>query len=139
VSPSTVAQLCLCLRLKRAARAVARRYDDALRPLDLNNGQFSMLTVVAGRSPVGVQALADELAMDRTTVTAALKPLQRRGLVDVVVSAHDARGRDVVLLPDGRKRLSEAMPIWQSLQDELAGELSAGTFTSLHRQLAKVG
>ena len=101
LQPSKVASECLCLGLRRAARALSRRYDEALQPLDLNNGQFSMLTMIAGLQPVGMQALADRLAMDRTTVTAALKPLQRRGLVTVEASEHDLRGRDARLAPPG--------------------------------------
>ena len=32
-----------CLHLQRAARAVARRFDVALRPAELTSGQFSLL------------------------------------------------------------------------------------------------
>lgn len=138
-SPDTVSRECLCLGLKRAARAVARRYDEALRPLDLNNGQFSVMTTLSGLQPAGMQTLAEHLAMDRTTLTAALKPLERRGLVDVVVSKSDARGREISLTPDGRLLLIKAMPVWQSLQHELAAEIGGAEVDSLRRQLSRIG
>ena len=38
-----VRDTCLCLHLQRAARAVARQFDERLRPVGLTNGQFSLL------------------------------------------------------------------------------------------------
>jgi hypothetical protein len=77
ISPMKIASECYCFSLKKAARAVARRYDDALRPFELNNGQYSMLTTLAGFEQISIQKLGNFLEMDRTTATAALKPLQR--------------------------------------------------------------
>lgn len=131
-----VHQDCVCLSLRRAARSVARRYDEALRPLDLNNGQFSMLNVVAGLQPASVQAVADHLAMDRTTVTAALKPLARRGLVEMAVSASDLRSREVALTRQGSTLLAKAVPIWQQAQAQLASDLGDADFGGLRRQLS---
>jgi DNA-binding MarR family transcriptional regulator len=116
---------CNSLALRRAARAVSRRYDAALAPLALNNGQFSMLVLLAALGPVRIQKVAETLAMDRTTVTAALKPLQRRKLVRVDVAADDARARDAVLTPAGEALLHEAMPLWREQQERLNKMLSA--------------
>jgi hypothetical protein len=84
---------CLCLHLQRAARALARRFDGALRPLGLTSGQYSMMMALNRPEPPGIGSVASLLSMDRTTLTAALKPLQRRDLVTVVVDAADRRGR----------------------------------------------
>src|SRR5487761_773621 len=73
----------LCLHVQRAARALARRFDDALRPLGLTQGQFSLLMSLNRPAPPRVGDVATLLAMDRTTLTANLKPLERRGLVKV--------------------------------------------------------
>jgi DNA-binding MarR family transcriptional regulator len=59
-------------------------------------------------------AVATLLAMDRTTLTAALKPLQRRALVNVTVDPADRRARLMTLTPKGRKLLAQAVPIWES-------------------------
>ena len=66
---------CLCLHVQRAARALARRFDDALRPVGLTQGQFSLLTALNRTEPPTIGAVADLLALDRTTLTANLKPL----------------------------------------------------------------
>src|SRR4051812_38254108 len=104
---------CLCLHVQRAARAVARRFDDALRPLGLTNGQFSLLMSLNRPKPPGMGPVADLLAMDRTTLTAALKPLERRGLVLVKVDPDDRRSRLLCLTVRGRRLLAEAVPIWK--------------------------
>ena len=105
---------CLCLHIQRAARALARRFDDAFRPLGLTNGQFSLLMSLNRPAPPGMAAVAMLLAMDRTTLTAALKPLQRRGLLNITVDPADRRGRLMKLTPKGRRLLARAVPVWKS-------------------------
>ena len=43
-----------------------------LRPLDLTNGQFSLLMSLNRPQPAPMKSVASLLAMDRTTLTAAL-------------------------------------------------------------------
>src|SRR5882724_2626444 len=86
-----VRDCCLCLHVQRAARALPRRFDEALRPLDLTNGQFSMLMSLYRTQPAPMAAVASLLAMDRTTLTAGLKPLERRLLVTVEADPSDRR------------------------------------------------
>jgi DNA-binding MarR family transcriptional regulator len=103
---------CLCLHLQRAARTVARRFDEALRPLGLTNGQFSLLMSLNRPEPPSIGSVSALLAMDRTTLTAALKPLERRGLVKVVIDDADRRNRRLVLTAAGRALLVAAVPMW---------------------------
>jgi DNA-binding MarR family transcriptional regulator len=109
----TVRDTCLCLHLQRAARAMARRFDDALRPLGLTNGQFSLLMSLNRPEPATIGSVASLLAMDRTTLTAALKPLERRGLVRVTVDPADRRSRRLTLTPAGHSLLIAAVPVWR--------------------------
>ena len=118
-----VRDTCLCLHAQRAARALARRFDEALRPLGLTNGQFSLLMSLNRPEPPGMGSVASLLAMDRTTVTAALKPLERRGLVEVRVDASDKRSRLLTLTPAGLALLSNAVPIWERTHAEVEGLL----------------
>ena len=121
-----VRDCCLCLHVQRAARALARRFDEVFRPLDLTNQQFSLLMSLNRPAPPGMTAVASVLAMDRTTLTAALKPLERRGLVAVTIDPDDKRGRLIALLPAGRRLLARALPIWQRTHAELDVRLGDG-------------
>jgi len=103
---------CLCLHAQRAARRLSRRFDKAFRPLGITSGQFSLLNGLNRPEPPTIGAVAELLAMDRSTVTANLKPLERRGLVTVAVDADDRRGRRVALTDAGRDVLAAATPVW---------------------------
>lgn len=103
---------CLCLHAQRAARALARRFDEALRPLGLTNGQFSLMMALNRPEPPPMGPVATLLAMDRTTLTAAVKPLSRRGLVLVLPDPRDRRGRRLALTAEGRDVLARALPVW---------------------------
>ena len=114
-----VRDACVCLHVQRAARALARRYDEALRPVGLTNGQFSLMMSLNRPEPPRIGEVADLLAMDRTTLTANLKPLERRGLVTVAIDETDRRSRRLSLTDAGRSLLVQAMPIWDRTQAEI--------------------
>jgi DNA-binding MarR family transcriptional regulator len=108
-----VRDACLCLHVQRAARTLARCFDDALRPIGLTNGQFSLMMSLNRPEPPDMAAVASLLGMDRTTLTAALKPLQRRRLLKIAVDPADRRGRIMTLTAKGRSLLASAFPIWK--------------------------
>ena len=108
---------CLCLHLQRAARAIARRFDEALRPLGLNNGQYSLLMSLNRPEPPRISDLAAFLAMDRTTLTANTKPLARRGLLEIIPDERDRRSRRLRLTDAGRDLLVAAVPVWRATHD----------------------
>lgn len=103
---------CLCLHAQRAARALSRRFDEAFRPHGVTSGQFSLLNSLNRPTPPTIGQVADTLAMDRSTVTANLKPLERAGLITTAVDPDDRRGRRVALTHAGRALLATTTPIW---------------------------
>lgn len=124
---------CLCLHAQRAARALSRRFDEAYRPLGITSGQFSLLNGLNRPEPPTIGAVASLLVMDRSTVTANLKPLERIGAVTVSVDAKDRRGRRAALTDAGRALLAAATPVWVAEHAAVeaglgrdAGELRAG-------------
>jgi DNA-binding MarR family transcriptional regulator len=114
---------CLCLHTQRAARALARRFDEALRPFGLTNGQFSLMMSLNRPEPPAMGSVAALLAMDRTTLTAALKPLERRGLIAVSANPRDKRSRLLALTGEGRSLLAQAVPVWRKIHGELDAQL----------------
>ena len=122
ITTAKVRDTCLCLHVQRAGRALARTFDEALRPVGLTNGQFSLLMALNRSQPARIADVAAVLAMDRTTLTASLKPLERQGLIEIAVDRQDRRARLLTLTEAGRERLEEALPIWE----EVHGRLEAG-------------
>ena len=134
-----VRDACLCLHVQRAARALARRFDEVLRPLGLTQGQFSLLTSLNRPEPPSIGSVAALLAMDRTTLTANLKPLERRKLVKVAVDKEDKRSRRLVITTSGRALLSKAYPVWEQAHAEterLLSDISADAMRNGLRALS---
>jgi DNA-binding MarR family transcriptional regulator len=113
-----VRDTCLCLHVQRAARALARRFDTVLQPLGLTSGQFSLLMSLNRPEAPSIGSVAALLAMDRTTLTANLKPLERRGLVKVTVDKEDRRSRRLTITAAGRALLAKAFPLWKKAHAE---------------------
>lgn len=119
-----VRDTCLCLHAQRAARALARRFDVALKPVGITSGQFSLLMSLNRPNPPNLGSVAALLAMDRTTLTANLKPLERRGLIDTAPNPADKRARLLRLTDAGRAVLAEATPIWRQVHGDIEAGLS---------------
>jgi len=133
-----VRDTCLCLHVQRAARALARRFDNAMKPIGLNNGQFSLMMSLNRPQPATMSSVASLLAMDRTTLTAALKVLERRGLVETTTDPKDRRGRLLRLTNDGVTMLSAALPIWTRVHAEIDAELGEGEPDRLRQMLSAI-
>ncbi|CAN7210420.1 MarR family transcriptional regulator [Rhizobium rhizogenes] len=130
-----VRDTCLCLHVQRAARALARRFDEALRPLGLTNGQFSLMMSLNRQQPAPMGPVATLLAIDQTTLTAALKPLERRGWVNVLPNPRDRRARLLSLTPSGKAVLAAAVPIWEATHAEVEQRLPGGNGDGLRQEL----
>ncbi|MHA1566233.1 MAG: MarR family winged helix-turn-helix transcriptional regulator [Alphaproteobacteria bacterium] len=128
---------CVCFTLRKGARAVAKLYDDALKPSGLRNTQFSLLGALDIMGEATVGHLASEMAMDRTTLTRNLRVLVRDGYVEDGV-AEDGRKRVVRLTKSGRVKLAEALPLWQDVQQRVLAGLGLGRWQRLAGDLGAV-
>lgn len=131
----TVARSCMGFSIRKAARAVAQVYDEALLPSGLRGTQFSLLNAIALMGSPSINQLADTLVMDRTTLTRNLNPLVTQGLINIVTGV-DRRTRAVTLLAKGRKVLAKALPLWDQAQSRLTQGLGS---TRTKRLLVDLG
>lgn len=116
---------CVCFSLRKSARAVSQLYDAALEPCGLRVTQFSLLASLRAGGPLTVSKLAEAMVMDRTTLTRNLAPVARQGLVKVAPGRRDKRTKEVALTARGRKRLSQAYPLWTIAQNHMMKALGA--------------
>jgi DNA-binding MarR family transcriptional regulator len=133
-----VRNTCLCLATQRAARILARRFDRAFAGLGITNNQYSLMMTLSGPEPPLMSRIAPALAMDRTTLTAALKALEKRGLVTVQPDAEDKRGRRARLTEAGRHAIASATAIWRAEHAALEQEVQAD-MNQLRALLAALG
>lgn len=123
--------LCACLGIRSASRAFSQLYDDALRPVGIRSGQFTLLRIIDALQPVTVGLVADKLQADQTTISRNLRPLIRDGLINIK-RGQDGRERELWLTPQGQRTFEQAYPLWEKIQHRVAEVIGAGR---LHRVL----
>jgi len=128
---------CACTRVRRAARALTDAYDGALKPLDLKVTQFSLLRTVARMGTPSLTGLAQEMALDRSTLGRNVGVLQRQGLVHLSEGS-DLRERTVSLTPRARRLLERAVPLWERAQQRVERSLGTQGVSTLFDLLAKL-
>jgi DNA-binding MarR family transcriptional regulator len=130
---------CLCLATQRAARILARRFDHIFAPLGITNGQFSLMIALSGQWKPRLGELAAFLAMDSTTMTAAIKTLEKRGLVTLTPDEKDARARRPALTDQGRATVTAAAPLWKAEHAAVQAELPQHNTRDLAQILSQLG
>jgi len=127
---------CVCVNLRRAARATSQLYDSALAAAGVKVTQFSLLRAIERHEPAAITTLAEDLDLDRTTLARNLLPLQRDRLVKLA-AGEDQRVTEVRLTAKGRKAIANALPLWERVQGEVAQRLGTGRVEQL-REIAGV-
>jgi DNA-binding MarR family transcriptional regulator len=133
----SVLDRCLCKRTRAAARAITRVYDDELRETGLRPSQVEDLVTVAANSELSITALAEELGMDRTTLTRNLRPLEKRGLI-ALSSEGRHRTRLVRLTPTGEAALGGLIGHWERAQTAMERQLGNEGVASVRRASAAI-
>ena len=126
---------CACTTLRKATRVAAQLYDRCLEPSGLTTAQFSLLAALYYAQSIPMKRLAARLAMERTSLTRILAPLEKKGLVEIKVSAEDARVRMVTITALGLERLIYALPLWQEAQAKMEKELGKAGWDQLRASL----
>jgi len=115
---------CTCANLRKTTRVITQLYDAFLEPSGLLATQFLLLGAVGVSQSIAVTPLAEQLAMDPTTLARNLKPLERDGLVEIVTGT-DRRTRIVKLTDHGRETLVKAFSLWQQAQEYVINRIGA--------------
>src|SRR5882724_11782799 len=125
---------CACFDLRRATRAVSRMYDDFLRDAGLNITQFSMLRLIFAEKQLSISTLGRYMVMDRTSITRALAPLERDGLIHSRPGT-DKRIRVVSVSHKGRRLAEGAEPRWRQAQEALLQMIGGDRWRAMHTVL----
>jgi DNA-binding MarR family transcriptional regulator len=124
--------------VQRAARVLAVCFDNALRPLALTNGQFSLMMSLNRPDAPTIGVVASLLAMDRTTLTAALRPLKRRRLIKITTHSRDRRARLLELTSQGRNLQTRVVPVSTNTHAAVEARLGGGDPDRLQKTLRRL-
>jgi DNA-binding MarR family transcriptional regulator len=128
---------CICLGVRRAARAVTRVYEEALKSSDLKATQFSLLSYLAQSGAASFAEITSYLSLDQSTLTRNLRPLERRGLV-AVRAGPDRRTRTITLTVKGRRLYEEVLPLWEQIQGAVVERLGRADWRDLRGALERL-
>jgi DNA-binding MarR family transcriptional regulator len=134
IAERDVVENCACHKVRMAARAVTRAYDEAMRPVGLRATQLAILVAAAVDDALSITALAKFMGMDRSTLTRNLAPLAREGLL-LLGNEGWRRSRTVQITKQGRSRLREALPLWEKAQETLRRRLGIRRWTDIRSDL----
>ena len=126
---------CACMNLRRTARLIGQFYDQHLQPRGLRNTQFSLLVMLRTLQPLSITDLANNLGMDRSTLTRNVKVLQKDGLIEERKSK-DARVRLLALTDKGSAVIDQNIPYWQQAQASFLERFGDTRWTALNQELA---
>ena len=112
---------CACTTLRKAARAVGKAYDDALAPAGMTTAQFAILRHVSRGETVPLSRLAEQLAMDRSSLYRAVAPIEAKGWL--LVSAGPGKAKHAALTDAGSAALAKAEPHWEQAQKHILGTM----------------
>jgi DNA-binding MarR family transcriptional regulator len=128
---------CLCASLRRAARAMTQAYEAELRPEGLSSPQLTLLHVLAKKGLRTQGEIADFLALDSTTLTRTLRPLESEGWIRAR-PGEDRRERRWELTRSGERKWKKALPAWERAQARARARLGPATVDGLLASLAQV-
>lgn len=132
------ANTCACFKARQAARMITKSYDEAMKSLGLKATQFTLLSAVTlADGSLTLTQLAEHLAMDRTTLSRNLRPLESRDLV-VLSDEGYRRARTVKMTKAGETLLRKAIPVWQDAQDRIRSALGDREWVAFHAQMERL-
>ena len=134
-----VAWRCTCFNVRRTSRLVTQFYDSVMETSGVRATQFTMLGAVSMLGPVSVSQLAEQLALDRTTLTRNLQVLADRGLVEITTGKDDRRKRLASVTPAGVHILERATPAWLEAQEQIVTALGEDRWRSMIDDLNELG
>lgn len=122
---------CTNFKLRQLLRRVSLVYDHAMAECGLKITQYSLLTHVDRLGPITQADLARAMAMDSSTLSRNLKPLQAAGWI-AVRAGDDARSNALALTAAGRRKRGDAQALWKKAQVQLNETVGVDDVIALH-------
>ena len=130
-APPTAPRGCTNFKLRQLLRRVSLVYDRAMADSGLKTTQYSLLSHVEKLGPITQAELAKAMAMDSSTLSRNLKPLQSAGWV-AIQAGDDARSHSLTMTASGRKKRAEGRALWKRAQLQLNDVVGLPDIVALH-------
>ncbi|MCP4136726.1 MAG: winged helix-turn-helix transcriptional regulator [bacterium] len=132
-----LSQQCLSFKTKKLSRLVVQKYDDALRKTGIRSTQLTILIAIRLQEPVNMNQLAESVSMDRSTAIRGCNALEKEGYVSLS-PGEDRRYKFAELTAQGKKKITEAYPLWQDVQNSVSGIIGKTLFDTISKAIVDV-
>lgn len=129
---------CVAFNLRRASRIVTKRYERALKSLNITSFQFTALATLSTHESIAQTALADTLGMDISTLNRNLRPLLNSGALQEHPKQDDARVKLISITTEGRELFKKAQPLWEQAQKKTLAHMSEAQWNTLKSAIQKL-
>lgn len=128
---------CCCFNMRKVMRAVTQFFDRYLEPVELRSTQLTLLIALSAIHAKTLTEIAENLVMDRTTLTRNLKPLEKLELI-TTIQPIDKRSKAYVLTEKGKLLVAKAIPLWEEAQNSIVHTLGAEKYNHILKELENV-
>ena len=126
---------CYAFSARHASRHLSQFYERKVIASGLHSQQFTILAIIKRKGPLTVVELAEELAMDRTTLARSLQPLERDGVISIASGQKDRRLKIISITADGIIQLDAALILWRQAQAEFESRFGTERAAKLREEL----
>jgi len=126
---------CYAFTVRHASRHLSQFYESKIGTSGIHTQQFTILAIINGKGPLTITELAEEMAMDRTTVTRSLGPLERDGNLSIVPHENDKRIKVITITAQGKAQLEVALEQWRQAQADFEAVFGAARAAHLRDEL----
>ncbi len=128
---------CCCFNMRKVMRAVTQFFDRHLEPANIRSTQFTLLVALSSMNAKTLTEIAENLVMDRTTLTRNLKPLEKLELI-TTVQPLDKRSKAYILTDKGKELVIKAVPLWEEAQKSIVNTLGIEKYNHIIVELGHV-
>ena len=121
---------CCCFNMRKVMRAVTQFFDRYLEQTNIRSTQFTLLVALSSLKAKTLTEIAENLVMDRTTLTRNLKPLEKLELITTLQSM-DKRSKVYILTDKGKETVAKAVPLWEEAQKSVVNSLGEEKYQNI--------
>jgi DNA-binding MarR family transcriptional regulator len=127
---------CVAFNLRKSSQVVSRIYAREMHDAPVRGPLFALMMMIHRRGPASITKLAQDVGLDRTTLTRNLRPLVQKGLIQI--EQLGANRKQVSLLPKGEAALRESLECWRKAQEKVVSQLGEERWDRMRGDLAAV-
>jgi DNA-binding MarR family transcriptional regulator len=121
----------------QTARIMRDRVSQALRGTGVSVQELTILRLLQASGPLNQHELGTACNLDKTTITELIDSLQNSKLVRREVNANDRRAKHVIITASGKRVLTKASRLAESVETEFLDMLSDREWSTVQKCLQR--